>query len=76
MIIEDEILDREVREHPLVSIVHANTDVIRYLSDLAVTEHKSLIPLIAERIALHSDYILETSKQLTAYSRINIKSVK
>jgi|TARA_Y100000817_G_C16694540_1_gene471903 hypothetical protein len=76
MIIEDEISDKVNHEHPLVSIVHANTDVIRYLSDLAVTEHKSLIPFITERIELHSDYILETSKQLTAYSRISIKSVK
>ena len=76
MISEDEIFDKVNHEHPLVSVVHANTDVIRYLCDLAVTEHKSLIPFLTERLELHSDYILETSKQMSSHSRINIKRVK
>ena len=69
--IDDEIVSFE---HPVVSSLRVNAEVIKHLTNMDCYE--DLFPLMVERINAHSEFILETSKQISATTKLHLKRVK
>ena len=73
MMIEDEI-ERIFIEHPLISTLKVNAEIIEHLTNLE--GYEDLFPLMVDRIEAHSTFVLEASKKIVENTNLHLRRVK
>jgi hypothetical protein len=74
MSMADDEFERIIFEHPVISTLKVNAEVIEHLTNLE--GYDELFPLMIDRIEAHSNLVLETSKKIVENTKLHLRRVK